>query len=166
MDPVDRFMTNLTSAFRKTNLARETYDLYVQKLGRWRLTADQWSAAASQIISNESAFPALSEIFPYLRAACAAKKLATFEPIWQCFEYQGKPYARKITDPSNPPPLPAGAAKETIVMPPEVTDYQHDSPISGARARELGVGFVAANEIAAEVMHNLDPVYDDQEVPF
>ena len=64
-DPIPRFVSNLFAAFAKP-MKRDTMDFYIERLGRWGLTDNQWSRALSWIVGDRDGFPTLAQIYPYL----------------------------------------------------------------------------------------------------
>lgn len=116
-DPVERFLSNLTAAFQR-KLDSETFNLYYQKLARWHLRPDQWSAVASKVISEEESFPKLASIFPYLKGELAPRGRTDNECYWQAFTIDGTRWFRKIDDPMRQPPYPETSTDRHFCPPP------------------------------------------------
>jgi hypothetical protein len=92
---------------------------YVERLSKWRLTQDEWNGALDLIAADAElgeGLPQLAVIYNFLKHA-EVKAAPSAEIIWQTFDLDGLRYARKITDPSLPPPLPHGAANGRICLP-------------------------------------------------
>jgi hypothetical protein len=95
---------------------------YVERLSKWKLSQEEWSAALDLIADDKDlgeGLPQLVQIYPYLKRA-EIKTGPTQGLIWQTFDLGGIHYARKIQDPINPPAIPEGATNSRTHLPPEM----------------------------------------------
>lgn len=140
-----RFARNLVAAFGGKASA-DQIALYEEKLSKWHLDADDWSWALSRIISdldNQRGLPELATIYKYLKAV-RMERSPTAGCHMQSFDWKGRRYSRKISDPSMPPPLPDGATNQHITIGSPLPD-QPDDLVSGTDARcYFAYGFTSA----------------------
>lgn len=90
-----KFVKQLVAAFSQWPIAKETVDLYIEKLAKWYLTREQWDAALDKIVTErqEGNLPTLAEIYSYLRNERQSALRPPDDGAHIYFsDYEGRPY--------------------------------------------------------------------------
>lgn len=119
-----RMIENLMAALNK-RLQDRTIAYYLDHLERLSLPERTWSSATSAIVADSidtAQFPSL----PKLQKALLGQNYgAMIDSCWVTYQQDGKPYARKCPDPSNPPCPPDSATDLHLVLPDSKLYYDY-----------------------------------------
>jgi hypothetical protein len=96
----ERFVRNLRSSIGKWKMTDESFDLYVEKLSRWRLTSDQWSRATSKLINSnpEGELPTLPALYALLKSVQESEDPSSRSAIFFNFRAIGRDHSARVWD--------------------------------------------------------------------
>jgi hypothetical protein len=95
----NKFVKQLIAAFSRFPTSKETVQLYCDKLGKWRLTQDEWDKAFDLIIEsqNNDNLPSLATIYEYLKHAQVAHSETTSDDLgWIYSNHKGSTKAIRV----------------------------------------------------------------------
>lgn len=144
----EQFVDALVAAFCKfpENIElRASRRIYAEKLGKWRLSGEQWTQALDRIIAvwDKNELPPLAVIYPVLKIVIA-EAAAAIGNHWMLFTLNGERYTVKVSDPEKLPTLPEHATDIHLCIDPK-KQARDNSPITGHEARAaFAQGFLEA----------------------
>jgi hypothetical protein len=107
-----------------------------RKLSLWRLKPDQIDRLFDFVIDHHTFFPTIAEISQDIQELGRERSKAQQNQHWLTWKRDGKPFAMRCSDPSNPPTAPADATDVHLVVA-DAVEYEPCSVEEGRAAFAL-----------------------------